>query len=429
MALLKGVCLIIPDRFHADTFWDDMAATRATAMHYLGIIPPVLMKAPPGPQDRAHALRYGLGAGLDPALHVGFEARFGFPMVEVWGMTETGRFLADCHAPRQPHPRAFGRPLPGHLEAMVVDNTGQEVARGTAGELVVRAPGPAPRHGFFRGYMKDPRATAEAWRGGWFHTGDVVTQAPDGMLCFVERAKNLIRRSDENISAAEVEDALIDCPDVARVAVLSVPDPLRDEEVMAVVAPVGSGRNRGTAAGRCARQPPSRGVVPAVRPVARLAGSAAPGKAAPRPAARHPRGNKAWRVGFTAWGTSELCRGAAGLQLVRSRSAAAGADFHQDFHQGRRRWRTPYPTTCSAGSANGASAASTAIPATASTGPDGAGQGRSECRRHRLAHVQEGPLLVDLPLRSTVRPASAATAAPPPAAREGYGNRLAASSV
>ena len=57
------------------------------------------------------------------------------------------------------------------------------------------------------------------------------------MLYFVERAKNLIRRSGENISAAEVEDALIDCPDVARVAVLSVPDPMRDEEVMAVIVP------------------------------------------------------------------------------------------------------------------------------------------------------------------------------------------------
>ena len=237
MALLKGVCLIVPDRFHADSFWDDIAVTRATAMHYLGIIPPVLMKAPPGPNDRAHGLRYGLGAGLDPALHIGFEERFGFPMVEVWGMTETGRFLADCVEPRQPQTRAFGRPMPGQLEAMVVDDTGQEVPRGTAGELVVRAPGTNPRHGFFRGYLKNPEATAEAWRSGWFHTGDVVTQSADGMLYFVERAKNLIRRSGENISAAEVEDALIDCPHVARVAVIAVLDAMRDEEVMAVVVP------------------------------------------------------------------------------------------------------------------------------------------------------------------------------------------------
>jgi acyl-CoA synthetase (AMP-forming)/AMP-acid ligase II len=249
MALLKGVCLIVPDRFHAETWWDDLAATRASAIHYLGIIPPVLMKAPPGPRDRSHGLRYGLGAGLDPALHRAFEERFGLPMVEVWGMTETGRFLADCHAPRQIDTRAFGRPLPDHLLAKVVDDQGVEVPRGTAGELVVRAPGPDPRQGFFKGYLKNAAATEAAWRDGWFHTGDVVMQADDGMLTFVERAKNIIRRSGENISAAEVENALIDCPAVAAVAVIAVPDPLRDEEVFAAIVPApGHAADRATAA-------------------------------------------------------------------------------------------------------------------------------------------------------------------------------------
>jgi acyl-CoA synthetase (AMP-forming)/AMP-acid ligase II len=237
MALLKGVCLIVPDRFHAETWWDDLAASRATAMHYLGIIPPVLMKAPPRPQDRTHGLRYGLGAGLDPAIHRAFEERFNLPMVEVWGMTETGRFLADCHEPRQIDTRAFGRPLPEHLLARVVDDAGREVQRGTPGELVVRAPGSDPRQGFFKGYLKNDQATEEAWRDGWFHTGDVVTQAEDGMLMFVERAKNIIRRSGENISAAEVENALIDCPAVGAVAVIAVPDAMRDEEVFAAIVP------------------------------------------------------------------------------------------------------------------------------------------------------------------------------------------------
>lgn len=237
MALLKGVCLIVPDRFHAETWWDDLAASRATAIHYLGIIPPVLMKAPPDPRDRSHGLRYGLGAGLDPAIHRAFEDRFGLPMVEVWGMTETGRFLADCHEPRQIDTRAFGRPLPDHLLAKVVDDAGQEVPRGTPGELVVRAPGPDPRQGFFKGYLKNDQATEEAWRNGWFHTGDVVMQAEDGMLMFVERAKNIIRRSGENISAAEVENALIDCPAVGAVAVIAVPDAMRDEEVFAAIVP------------------------------------------------------------------------------------------------------------------------------------------------------------------------------------------------
>ena len=95
-----------------------------------------------------------------------------------------------------------------------------------------------PRHGFFAGYLKNAEATEEAWRGGWFHTGDVVRQDDDGMLYFVDRKKNIIRRSGENIAAAEVEACLQAHEAVAQVAVLAVPDELREEEVMACVVPM-----------------------------------------------------------------------------------------------------------------------------------------------------------------------------------------------
>src|SRR5205807_2573437 len=101
---------------------------------------------------------------------------------------------------------ADGRPQ-GDLEARVVDAEDREVPRGVEGELVVRCAGPDPRRGFFAGYLKDPAATEEAWQSGWFHTGDVVRQTPDGMLVFVDRKKNIIRRAGENIAAAEVEAA------------------------------------------------------------------------------------------------------------------------------------------------------------------------------------------------------------------------------
>lgn len=236
-ALLKKICLIVPDRFHAGSWWEDLDSTGATAFHYLGIIPPALMKAPPAPKDGLRALRFGLGAGIDAALHSAFEARFKVPMVEVWGMTETGRFIAACHAPRQIGTHAFGRSTPGHLLARVVDDTGREVPVGTEGELEVRAPGPNPRQGFFKGYFKDPAATEAAWRGEWFRTGDIVWQDDTGMLHFADRAKNMIRRSGENISAAEVENAVISAPSVARVAVIAVKDEMRDEEVMACIVP------------------------------------------------------------------------------------------------------------------------------------------------------------------------------------------------
>jgi crotonobetaine/carnitine-CoA ligase len=153
-------------------------------------------------------------------------------------MTETGRIYSDNQEPRQVTTRAFGRPF-GGLQARVVDDTDREVPRGTEGELLVRWGGPeGPRHGFFAGYLKNPEATAEAWRGGWFHTGDVVRQAGDGMLYFVDRKKNIIRRSGENIAAAEVEATLQAHDAVAQVAVLAVPDELREEEVMACVVPM-----------------------------------------------------------------------------------------------------------------------------------------------------------------------------------------------
>jgi crotonobetaine/carnitine-CoA ligase len=183
-------------------------------------------------------VKFGVGAGVEPELHEAFEKRFGFPLIEAWGMTETGRVTMVNREPRMIHTRAFGRPVRG-LEAKVVDDHDREVPRGTEGELLVRWGGPeGPRHGFFAGYLKDDRATEEAWRGGWFHTGDVVRQDGDGMLYFVDRKKNIIRRSGENIAAAEIEAVLQAHDDVAQVAVVAAPDEVREEEVMACVVPM-----------------------------------------------------------------------------------------------------------------------------------------------------------------------------------------------
>jgi crotonobetaine/carnitine-CoA ligase len=237
-AILTANCLILPERFSPTRWWRDIAATRATIVHYLGVVPPLLLNQPEMPEERGHRVKFGFGAGVEPALHERFEKRFGFPLVEVWGMTETGRIYTDHREPRQITTRAFGRPL-GGLEARVVDDADREVARGVEGELLVRWGGAeGPRHGFFAGYLKNADATADAWRGGWFHTGDVVRQADDGMLYFVDRKKNIIRRSGENIAAAEIEATLQAHDAVAQVAVLAVPDEIREEEVMACVVPM-----------------------------------------------------------------------------------------------------------------------------------------------------------------------------------------------
>lgn len=235
--MLSGGCLILPDRFHPRRWWRDVIETRATILHYLGVMPPLLLNQPASADDRAHRVRFGLGAGVEPELHRVFEERFGLPLVEVWGMTETGRIFADNFEPRKIDTRAFGRPSGGML-ARVVDQQDRDVAVGEPGQLLVRDAGPDPRRGFFAGYLKNEAATEEAWRGGWFHTGDVVRQDETGMLYFVDRMKNIIRRSGENIAAAEVEACLQAHPDVAQVAVIAVKDEIREEEVMACVVPM-----------------------------------------------------------------------------------------------------------------------------------------------------------------------------------------------
>ena len=100
-----------------------------------------------------------------------------------------------------------------------------------------RSAGADPRRHFFSGYLKDREATEEAWAGGWFHTGDVVRRGADDSLHFVDRKKNVIRRSGENISALEVESVLNQHPAVKAAAVAATPDALRGDEVLACIVP------------------------------------------------------------------------------------------------------------------------------------------------------------------------------------------------
>ncbi len=232
--MLIGACQIQPDRFHPRSWWRDVIETRATVIHYLGVVAPMLLNQPKTPLEREHKVAFGFGAGVEPDLHPVFEERFGFPLVEVWGMTEMCRVLAANREPRKRGTRAMGRPVPG-LDVEIRDDADKPLPDGEPGEMVVRFSAETPRLGAFSGYLKDEAATEQAWRGGWFHTGDTVMRAEDGMLHFVDRKKNIIRRSGENIAAAEVEATLQVLDDVAQVAVLAVPDETREEEVLACI--------------------------------------------------------------------------------------------------------------------------------------------------------------------------------------------------
>ena len=231
--IMSGGCIIQLDRFHASTWWETVRESAATCLHYLGVIPALLLNQPETAQDNVgQQVRFGFGAGVDPKHLQRFERRFGFPLVEGWAMTETGTYVCITanKEPRHIGTRCIGR-APEVVEYRLVDEQGNDVAPGEPGELLIRAKGDNPRKGFFSGYYKDPEETAKVWEGGYFHTGDVVRVGADGSFHFVDRRKNIIRRSGENIAAVEVENVLFQHPAVANCAVTPVYDETRGEEV------------------------------------------------------------------------------------------------------------------------------------------------------------------------------------------------------
>src|SRR5690554_954837 len=234
--VVTGGCLIAIDRFHPSTWWDTVRDSQASVVHYLGVMPAILMKAPPSIDDQAHAVRFGFGAGIDRALHQAFEQRFGIPLLEAWAMTETGAgaVIIANKEPRHIGTSCFGKEE-DDVQVRLVSDTGAEALPGDPGELLVRHAGPDPRYGFFAGYLKDEAATQKAWQGGWFHTGDIVRRNEQGHLQFIDRKKNVIRRSGENIAAVEVESVLGQHPAVKAVAVAAVPDAVRGDEVLACI--------------------------------------------------------------------------------------------------------------------------------------------------------------------------------------------------
>ena len=238
--LRTGGCIVPLDRFHPRSWWREVEESHATMIHYLGVMPAILLKLSADPAERRHRVRFGFGAGVGSRQHAPFEERFGFPLVEAWAMTETGSGAAviSNHEPRKRGTACFGRPLPA-LTTRIVDDAGKEAEVDRPGELWVRHAGEDPRLGFFSGYFKDSAATDEAWEGDWFHTGDIVSRDAGGDMHFIDRKSNLIRRSGENIAAVEVEGVLAEHAAVAEAAVAAVPDEIRGDEVFACIRAVG----------------------------------------------------------------------------------------------------------------------------------------------------------------------------------------------
>ena len=246
--LANGGCIVPLDRFHPRSWWREVTESGASIVHYLGVMPAILLKLEEDPDERRHAVRFGFGAGVGRRQHAPFEERFGFPLVEAWAMTETGAGAAIIanRAPRKRGTACFGKPFPA-VEARIVDDQSNDVDADQPGELWVRHADGGPRLGFFSGYFRDAAATEAAWEGDWFHTGDIVARDADGDMHFIDRKSNLIRRSGENIAAVEVEAVLAEHEAVAEAGVAAAPDEIRGDEVFACIRPKGGSLDPGNA--------------------------------------------------------------------------------------------------------------------------------------------------------------------------------------
>ena len=122
--MITGNCQIQLDKFHASSWWKDVSVSKATIIHYLGIIAPVLMKKPYSKYEKNNCVRIGVGAGIEPTIHEDFEKRFGFPMVEIWGMTEMVRCLFDYKKSRNIGKRCFGSATKG-INVKIINNEGK----------------------------------------------------------------------------------------------------------------------------------------------------------------------------------------------------------------------------------------------------------------------------------------------------------------
>jgi carnitine-CoA ligase len=231
VALCVGSSIAVVSHFRTEAFWDQVRQLEVTSAFLLGAMATFLLKQPPSPRDHEHGLRMvfivPLGQSARP-----FHDRFGVDVVTLFNMTEICTPLISRANPQKDN--ICGRPRAG-VEVRLVDEHDCSVKDGEVGQLILRTEAPwAMNHG----YNNNPQATADAWRNGWFHTGDAFIRDADGDYRFVDRLKDAIRRRGENISSYEIEVELLSHPCVREAAAIPVPSEFSEDEVLVVLAPI-----------------------------------------------------------------------------------------------------------------------------------------------------------------------------------------------
>lgn len=224
-ALLLGATAAISRRFSASRFWAEVREAGATVFDYMGATLSILHRAEPRPDDADNPVRVAWGVPL-PEWAPEFERRFALELVTLYGSVEANICVTQpAGVPRIPG--ACGRATP-EFDVRIHDPQDRELPPGEPGEIVVRPREPST---MLDEYFGDPEATVAAFRNLWFHSGDIGSMDADGNLYFIGRANDAIRRRGENISAFEVEEALLSHPDIIECAAIGVPSELTEEDV------------------------------------------------------------------------------------------------------------------------------------------------------------------------------------------------------
>jgi crotonobetaine/carnitine-CoA ligase len=233
--VLAGGALVLTPRFSASRYWGWVHEHAVTVAHL--VAGPIRLLLADEHAAGAHGLRLmSFGMPLTTGELTAFESRFGIPLVMIWGSTETGcgGTLMPLDVGHRPEYQNVGLTMRGWELAVVEPDTNPAVpvADGETGELIVRSPG------VMTGYLHQLEATAETMRDGWVHTGDLGWRDAEGYVHFVDRLKDMLKPSGENVAAGEIERVLLEHPAVGACGVVGVPDPIRMERVVAFVVAV-----------------------------------------------------------------------------------------------------------------------------------------------------------------------------------------------
>jgi crotonobetaine/carnitine-CoA ligase len=228
-ALCGGCAAALARRFSVSGFWDDIRFFGATVFDFMGATLTFIYQQPEQPGDADNPVRLAWGVPV-PEFKVDFERRFGLKLIEGYGSTEGG--IAVFQVAGKDYPKGSCGEVARGWQLRLLDDAGQPVACGEAGEIVTRPDDPTQ---MMNGYLKMPEANAELLRDGWYYTGDLGRFDAAGNLYFAGRKKDVIRRRGENMSALEIETVIEAHPAVKEVAAYGVPSRFSEEEVAVAV--------------------------------------------------------------------------------------------------------------------------------------------------------------------------------------------------